>query len=500
MTENKQSPDGAGGGNFYFLVRWWAGCHTQSDFARKTGLPASEINRIERGNQRPQAATERQILAGAGVPERLAGFLRWCYRLMRQARAMGQPVNEPATHEQISGKLQEAALEAIERSLAAARAASDLESGREGADRPTATSERNLQQAEALFETLSRLPTDRQRLLLEASPAYRDPLLCRRLCRQTEAAAADDPAEALRLAEAALLVARYLPEPLGSRARGWCMGFIGNIQRVIGSDFTAADGSFAQARRLWQAGKDPEGLFSEANLLDMEASLRRAQRQFQRAMGLHAEALALARPEEKGSILLNMAGTSQQQGHHEESLRVLTRATDAIDGERQPRLRYGALFNRASNLLLLSRSEEAALLVPEVRLLADRLCNAIDGIRTTWLEANCETALGRRRAALAKLEEVRQAFADIPMPFDYALASLDAVLIYREEGCLPEIKALAAEMLAIFRAQKVHREAIAAVILFQEAAEKERVTQETVQGLKDLLGKAKGDLRSQKML
>ena len=194
-------------------------------------------------------------------------------------------------------------------------------------------------------------------------------------------------------------------------------------------------------------------------------------------------------------MLLNMAGALQDQGKHEEALRALAQAAEAIDADRQPRLGHCVLFNRASNLLLLGRAEEAAPLVPEVRRLADQLGNSIDGIRTTWLEANCEAGLGRRDAALTKLEEVRQAFAATPLPFDYALATLDATLLYREEGRFSEIKTLAAEMLKIFTAQKVHREAIAAVILFQEAAEKERVTVEMVRKLQDFLARAKGGPR-----
>jgi tetratricopeptide (TPR) repeat protein len=259
---------------------------------------------------------------------------------------------------------------------------------------------------------------------------------------------------------------------------------------VVGSDFETAGRSFAQAWRLWRSGEDPAGLFSEAYLLDMEASLHRAQRRFPHALELHADALALARPAEVGAILLNSAVTRQHQGNHEEALRILAQAAKEIDGERQPRLRHCVLFNWASNLLLLGRTEEAAPLVPEVRRLADQLGNGIDGIRTNWLEASCAAGLGQSEEALIKLEEVRQAFADKPLPFDYALASLDVAVLYRKEDRFPEIKALAAEILEFFKAQKVHREAIAAMILFQEAAEKERVTEALLQRLKGYLAEA----------
>ncbi len=78
---------------------------------------------------------------------------------------------------------------------------------------------------------------------------------------------------------------------------------------------------------------------------------------------------------------------------------------------------------------------------------------------------------------------------DRKLPYDYALASLDLALLYREEARFAEIKALAGGILVIFEAQGVHREAIAAVILFQEAAKKEQVTTELVRRLQDYLSK-----------
>ena len=50
-------------------------------------------------------------------------------------------------------------------------------------------------------------------------------------------------------------------------------------------------------------------------------------------------------------------------------------------------------------------------------------------------------------------------------------------------------------MLEIFKAQQVHREALGAVILFQEAAEKEEVTAELVRRLQNDLAKAQKNQR-----
>lgn len=484
MIEDEKDKEDTGGGNFFFLLRWWVGDHKQSGFAARTGIPASEINRMEHGNQKPRAATLKKLLAGARVPERLLDSLRWCYDLLCQVRTMAGKVDLPHIQPRPSVNMRAASWEAIERSLTLARAACRLRRLQQE-DPGLSTA-----QVEGLFEKLKSFSAVNQRLLLEASPSYRDPLLCLRFCRESEKAAAHDTKIAMSLAETALLIARHLPEVIRPRAQGWCMGFIGNIQRVIGKDFEDAERSFTQAWRFWRLGEDPAGLFSESYLLDLEASFRRAQRRFTQALQLHADAIALAKPEEVGAILINRSVTYQHQNKHEKALETLAEAAEAIDGRREPRLLHCALFNRAANLLLLGRAEEAVPLVPEVRRLANQLGNGIDLIRATWLEANCAAGLGNREDALARLEEVRQGFADKSMPFDYALASLDAALLYREAGRFPEIRTLAAGILKFFQAQKVHREAIAAVLLFQDAADQEKVTTGLVQRLKTYLTEA----------
>jgi tetratricopeptide (TPR) repeat protein len=332
-----------------------------------------------------------------------------------------------------------------------------------------------------------------QLVLLKGAPEFQHWSVAFTLCADSEAAAPHKPPRALELAELALLAARHV-EGVGEGFRnsllGWCHGFVGNARRVIGSSLPAALQSFEEARRLWDLGEDPAGLLSEAHLLDMEASLRRALRQFDRALELHEDALLVALLEEVGSILLNKGGTLQQSLKYEQAIETLAKAEAAIDGERQPRLLQSVLFNRATCLCLLQRAEEAVPLVSQVRLLAERLRNDVDLIRALWLEATCDTYLGRKEDAVTKLAKVRLDLRE-QLPFDHALASLDLASIYRGTGDTQRIKGLASEMLEIFQAQKVHREAIVAILLFREAAEEERVTAELLQKLREYLTRAK---------
>ena len=340
-------------------------------------------------------------------------------------------------------------------------------------------------------ELLSDAPAD-QRYLVESEPAYHHWGLAVALCAESEAAAPRDPRQALALAELALFVADHVEDSVFKPClQGWCTGHVANAQRVIGRDLPGVATTFARVWDLWHKGEDTAGLLSEAYLLAMEAALYNDLRQFDEALRLHNEALKKARPEERGVILLNKACILQVAGEHEEALQALAQAAQAIDAERQPRLRFAARFNEASNLLLLGRAGEAAPLVAEVRLLAERLRNSEDLLRVIWLEGNCAAGLGQWEEALTRLAQVRREFAARENPFDYALASLDMALCYREQARFAAIKVLAGEILEIFKAQKVHREALAAMILFQETAQKEQVTAGLVRRLQGYLSRAR---------
>lgn len=319
------------------------------------------------------------------------------------------------------------------------------------------------------------------------------------LCEASETAAPKNPTRALEVARLAVEMARQValdvPGSEGFRLRleGWATAFVANAERVLGQDLPGASRTWIEVWSLWRSGQDPAGLLSEGYLLDMEASLRRDQGRIELALKLHQEALLLARNEERGIILMNQAVTLKEGDNPEGALQSLETAAGLIDAERHPRHRWVLRFNQATSLCVLDRAAEALLLVDEIRSLAERLRNGVDLTKTLWLEAKCLAGLGKRQDALILLKQVQSALKT--NPFDYALASLDVAMLYREEGRFAEIKGLAGSILEIFKAQEVHREALAAVILFHEAAQEERVSVELVRRLQEFLDKARNNPR-----
>jgi hypothetical protein len=77
------------------------------------------------------------------------------------------------------------------------------------------------------------------------------------------------------------------------------------------------------------------------------------------------------------------------------------------------------------------------------------------------------------------------------------MASLDLALLYLKEGRTADVLPLAEEMAALFEARDVHREALAAVLLFQEAAERDEVTTGMVRELAARLETARRGARAE---
>ncbi|HEV8577887.1 MAG TPA: hypothetical protein VGX68_02295, partial [Thermoanaerobaculia bacterium] len=92
--------------------------------------------------------------------------------------------------------------------------------------------------------------------------------------------------------------------------------------------------------------------------------------------------------------------------------------------------------------------------------------------------------------AIAALEHVSREFARRQIPFHAAMAGLELAVLYLEEGRTAEVRKLAEELLAIFKAQQVHRGALAALALFCEATRKEAATVELARRLGDYLYRA----------
>jgi tetratricopeptide (TPR) repeat protein len=339
-----------------------------------------------------------------------------------------------------------------------------------------------LREAGELVDVLKAAGRQERRDLITVFPPLRSWAMVVKLCEASVKAAAHKVEDALELAELALFTAERVQgeEYCLCRLQGWCWGHLGNARRVA-TDFDSADEAFARASSLWEKGVacDSE-LLPEWRLLDLQASLRREQHRFPEALELLGRALATSRGNKAatGRLLLNKSNVFEHSGDSEGALAALQEAETFVEVCGDPEQLFALRFNAADLLCLLERHEEAARRVPAVRELALKQGHEMNLRRVVWLEARVAAGLGRAAEAMAGLEQVRLDFTDLGLPYEAALSSLELAVLWLEAGRTAEVRKLAVAMAWIFKAKGIQEEALAALQLFRDAAEREAATVE----------------------
>lgn len=359
--------------------------------------------------------------------------------------------------------------------------------------------ERERAEARERVAELAAAPEARQLALLRDDPRFARWGVCDLLINESYRAAFEDPEAAAGLARLALEVAGRLDPalyggPFLADVRSLAWAYLGNARRVA-SDLAGAEEALGEAERLRGEGVgDPLTRAQVANLL---ASLRRSQRRFGESRALLDEVAAIYREvgdlHMEGRTLVKQAHTLREAGEPGVALPLLERALELIDPGWEPRLDLCARHNLASTLTDLGRCREAAALLEENRELYRRFDDFSTRLRRRWLEGRLAACRDDAEAAEAAFREVRQGFIDHGIGYDAALVCLDLALLFAARGRSAEVRALAEEMLPIFRSRDVHREALAALLIFQQTARAEAVTVALVERLAAYLRGARHD-------
>ena len=126
--------------------------------------------------------------------------------------------------------------------------------------------------------------------------------------------------------------------------------------------------------------------------------------------------------------------------------------------------------------------------------LYEELPEAWTQLRLIWLRGKIALGQGEAQAAEHAFLTARDGFIREGNGYDAAMVSIeDLALFYLREGRTADVKRLAEEIGPIFAAQDVHREAVAALMLFQEAARQETLTVKEVREYVRYLREARTD-------
>jgi tetratricopeptide (TPR) repeat protein len=352
-------------------------------------------------------------------------------------------------------------------------------------------------QAPELVARLAGLPFDEQLALVADDESLHTWGVCQLLLQKSREAAFEDPARAVNFAELGLKVALNLDDAYDPHwvldLRAKACAHVGNARRVFG-ELRSADTAFRDAHEYLDrsmTGNDR----ARAEVLNLESSLRREQRRFGEALGLLDESINLYeelddRPRQ-GRSLINKAKVLEEMGRLEAAIDLLPHALELLDSEQDQTLMIYGRYNQIGCLLTAERFQEAESLLPEVRSLFERIAKPVDLIRLRW--AGARIAAGRSDDATAEqtFRAVQEEFFRLGLPYDAAYVALDLAALYSRQKRHRDLKELALEILPVFEARDVHREALAALLLFRQAVEEERLTVEVVHQLAETLRRSR---------
>jgi tetratricopeptide (TPR) repeat protein len=447
----------------------------QRDLARAARIAPSQLSVYEQGGRATPRENLEKAARAVGFPVDLLDPLLWDIRSFRAA-ARGRTRSARIFANGLFVEL-----------LALIRMATDAVLAH--FDRPA---EERTDPA-ALWNHLETCTAPERRMLVEELEEYWCGELVVRVAAESIRKAPNHPQEALELAELALLIAERVPG--GLQLQGYAWAHVSNARRAC-NDLLGAEEAIIRAGRLWEADPPPPGkpgILNPAWLPGLESALRRGQRRFAEALTRIDEALSLDTGGLKGEILLTKSNIHDALGDPESSASALSEAALWIDPIAQPRLAFGVRFNLLVDLCHLERFEEAESRLPEMQALAEQLGEELDLTRVVWLTAKIAVGRGRHQEAREAFEKVQSVFTRRELTFDYALVSLELAVLLLEQGRTTEVKTLADEMLRIFRTQKVEREALAALRLFCDAAQRETATVELARRMVTFLHRAQHD-------
>jgi tetratricopeptide (TPR) repeat protein len=276
------------------------------------------------------------------------------------------------------------------------------------------------------------------------------------------------------------------------RARAWA--YVANSRRIK-ADLRGAEQAFALAfAALARGSREP---MERAVLLDLRASLLRAQRHFGEALRLLRRAISIFRQlgeqHRAGRSLLSMSTVHQVAGEPEKAIPFLYQALELIDPGREPRLLLVAWHNLVAALVDTGRFMEAQKLFIRARPLYRKFPQPWSTNPRIWLAGQIARGLGQEGDAEVLFLRARDGFLAEDAAYDTALVSLDLAGLYAKQGRVKEVKRTAEEMMPIFSSRQIHREALAALLFWKQAVDTERAGTELVSGVAAFLKRARHD-------
>lgn len=270
------------------------------------------------------------------------------------------------------------------------------------------------------------------------------------------------------------------------QARSWAE--LANAWRV-NEDLAQAEAAMACALELRALGTGDPLLY--ARIADLDASLLCDQRRFKEAFRMLDIALTIHRrhsdAHEVGRVTVLKGLYTGYAGRPEEGLQLLVQGLTLIDRARDTKLVFHTLHNILLFRVDLGEYERAQHQLQRMRPLYAAHADWLDIAKLHRIEGEIAAGLGDLVTAEATFQQVRQDFNDAGLGYHAALISLDLAGVWLRQGRTAEVRGLAMELIASFRALGVEREALSALYMLQDSLERDQATVEILRLVSGIL-------------
>lgn len=308
--------------------------------------------------------------------------------------------------------------------------------------------------------------------------------LCDRLQERSWELRQKDPLKMVDLAKHAVEVAkkiasrRYGAQNVADLlARAWAG--LANAYR-ISDQLPLAESSFRQAFRAQQKGTGSPLL--QARLAEFYASLLCDQREFPLAFQVLDLAYSLylehRASHDAGRTLIIKGLHTGYTGDPEEGIQLLARGLRLIEQDRDPKLVFQSLHNVLLFRVERGEFKSARRQIWEMRPLYEHNDDQILKVKLRWIEGKVFLGLGEIDRACRAFHQAKDGFLEKGLNYDGALISFDLAAVWLRQGKREDVRRLLQEMLEIFRARYVAREAVATMIMLRDAADRDELTTE----------------------
>jgi tetratricopeptide (TPR) repeat protein len=284
----------------------------------------------------------------------------------------------------------------------------------------------------------------------------------------------EDPQAMLRFAKLARFTADRLRmrdfgnQPVADlRALAWVE--LANAYRVC-NELGRSDHAMNRAVHWCRRGSKTGLLL--ARVADLLADLLGYQRRFPEGRELlmltyqlHAE---MGNRHRAGRVLVKQAHLTMWEGDHRKALVLIRQGFDLLDPDQDPQLIVQTLWNMVLLLAELGRFRSARRFLWQSRIL---FADVIESHRLRWLEAKIHAGLEDFSRAEPAFQQARAGFAENGQVYPAALVGLDLAAVWARQGRIKDVFDLAEEMIVTFRALRIGREAVAALLVLKRACQ-----------------------------